>query len=172
MNRKTSGDFLLRIMNRLLFKRFLALTVVLVFSAGMIASAGYLLWQAKIREEYSFIGYLRMNPDPGLMAPGAQASGSKYITVSGALPAGISYDRGLELQLIIEDLGAVVPPLQTRIVHYTGSTDLLLQLNDPDAVTGEYPAAGVQPSQPLKIRMVVRQKRLLLVAMQRHSFIQ
>ncbi len=89
-------------LNRFMRSRGLALSTVLALFMGWILLAGFLLWQVKVREEFSSLGKLDLPVEPGASAESAPKQIRLRLFQGPSWDALASLRPGEEVQVRIE----------------------------------------------------------------------
>jgi hypothetical protein len=150
---------------RFLRSRILPGAAVLALIAGWVSVTGSLFWRARVKEEFSLMGTLTADPS------GGDRVSLLPVRWLGRPPAAI--DAGREITIAIQRGDGRRDSFRATLIEPGGELAngrLILGLSPANATTGELPglAAG---GQPVRIDLVLRQKRLLVAALEKAPLI-
>lgn len=156
-------------LNRFLGSRVLTLTTVLILCVGWMLLACFLLWQVKVKEEFSCLGKLSFSLEPGASAIG----GSKQLRVTvlqGPSPNSLrSLLPGDEVHLALEEQRGQTIGLRAQLVALEGDNghSTLVLRPAKEAIERGLEGYGADRAEPVRFSLGLRSRRLLWVAFER-----
>lgn len=161
-----------RWLNRFLRNRGLTLAVALALFLGWIFLAGFLLWQVKVKEEFSCLASLNI-PAGTESVGGADNHHLELRMFEGLNPPILTSLRpGDEIDLRVGEQEGQAIHLRTRLVGLEGGDGfpalLLKPINSGGGALKAYRTLFGQ--QPVRLSVGLRSKRLLQVALERSPF--
>lgn len=150
------------LMSRFLRSRVLPGAAVLVLIAGWLTATGSLFWRARVREEFALLGTLATDPS----GRGGTIS-LQPVRWFSPPPAAIDAGREIAVSVLRGDGRKDVfrATLREPVADVAGAR-WALSLNPDDAIAIDRQSLP-SGDQPVRIDLVVRQKRLLVAALEK-----
>jgi len=160
-----------RVVQRILRSKVLPLLTVLVLFSGLVSISGYLLWEARIRQEISVVGEWMVQGVDRAARQGHLSTEPKVLRIHGG--EDVSFLAGgdmLQLKMAVgPDRTELVAARVVRLDARGPFTEMVLS---PEAVAeesyvGKLLKGRMGKTGPMRMTLVVRKQRLLTVALQR-----
>jgi len=157
------------LMNRFLKSRVLPILTILILFAGWVVAAGFLLWQIKVKEVFPCVGSVVFSSHAGKEEVALVLQGDFHGERLFPL------DSDQEIELALTDPHGRRETLRAILIRSeTGDTAkrLILSLDDEDMKKARIWTHLTDRSEPLKMNLAVRHKRLLSVALKKNQLFQ
>ena len=165
-----------KLMNRFLKSRVLPILTILILFSGWVLIAWYFLWQVRVKEEFRSVGRLIFYSNQGNASSESKEERMKLILLNGMNHAYLSsLSPGQEILLSVEVERGQEALLHASLIQIEkeepGEGPVLI-LRRRDSGKEKDWSSRIHPSQPVKMNLVVRGKRLISVALKKNQLLQ